>query len=342
MTLSPVAVAQPFLPFTSTWLLPNGFGEGDQDPALRLPDAFGTHRLAYLSFGEGCGMFDASVLFTQPVKVVGTVTSECPFLLLRLPLAGRVEVSIQGQESVSETPEGYSLFLHGRGGDECIIEQKPGECSDLVAPMIALDRLRDMLDGIHVPPPIAKFIDGCTDNFVAAPKMSAEMRRLARQLKASPYTGGLGNLYRQGKLFEVMAGVLGDMDDRSHPRRPVADGERARVVAICDLLQLDLAHPPTLESLAREAGLSQRRLTEIFRDVTGMTVLEWVLRQKLLLAAGLLREGHLPVKVIAHRLGYSQVSTFTTAFSRQFGVAPAGYRQAVMSHHAVTGGSQSE
>jgi hypothetical protein len=111
---SPTAAAQPFLPFTSTWSLANGFGEGDLDPALPLPEAFGTHRVGFQSFGEGCGMFDATVLFTQPVKVVGTVTSERPFLLLRLPLAGRVEVSMQGQESVNETPEGYGLFGNRR------------------------------------------------------------------------------------------------------------------------------------------------------------------------------------------------------------------------------------
>lgn len=332
---SPMAAAQPFLPFTSTWSLANGFGEGDQDSGQPLPDAFGTHRVGFQSFGEGCGMFDATVLFTEPVKVVGTVTSERPFLLLRLPLAGRVEVSMQGQESVNETPEGYGLFLHGRGGDQCTIMQKSGECSDLVAPMIAVDRLRDMLNGIRIPAVIAKFINGHTDNFVAAPKMSAAMRRLARQIKASPYTGDLGNLYRQGKLFEVVAGVLGDLDDRGHPSQPVIGREQTKVADICDLLRLDLAHPPSLETLALKAGLSQRRLAEIFREVTGLTVIEWFVRQKLLLGADLLREGCLPVKEIAHRLGYSQVSTFTAAFSRQFGCPPASYRKSAVSQHFI-------
>jgi hypothetical protein len=123
-------VVRPFLPFTSTWSLPNGFGEGDLDPTLPLPEAFGTHRVGFQSFGEGCGMFDATVLFTQPVKVVGTVTSERPFLLLRLPLSGLVEVSLQGAESLTETPESYGLFLHGRAG-ECAIVQKPGKLSEL-------------------------------------------------------------------------------------------------------------------------------------------------------------------------------------------------------------------
>jgi AraC-like DNA-binding protein len=339
---SPAAAAPPFLPLTSTWSLPNGFGEGDLDSGQPLPDAFATHRIGFQSLGDGCGLFDATVLFTEPVKIVTAVTSERPFLLLRLPLAGRVEVSMQGQESVNETPEGYGLFLHGRGGDQCTIMQKSGECSDLVAPMIAVDRLRDMLDGIRIPAVIAKFMDGHDENFVAAPRMSAAIRRLAGQIRASPYTGDLGNLYRQGKLFEVVAGLLGDLGDGGHPRRPVIGCERARIAAVCDLLRLDLAHPPTLESLARGAGLSQRRLGEVFREVTGLTVIEWVLRQKLLLAADLLREGRLPVKEIAHRLGYSQVSTFTAAFSRQFGVAPAGYRRAVVSHHAVTGGGRGE
>jgi AraC-like DNA-binding protein len=340
--LSSVAAPPPFLPFISTWSLPNGFGSGDMDPSPALPQEFGTHQVSFQPLGEDCGLFQANVQFDRQVRITGTVASERPFLLLRLPQAGRVRIGLHGDEALTETPEGYGLFLHGRVGDQCDIEQNPNEASNVVAPMISVDRLRSMLAGMRVPTVIERFIDGHGDNFVASPKMSAAMRRLGHQLNTCPYTGDLGNLYRQGKLFEVVAGVLDDLDDRLQPRRPTVGAERSTVAAVCDLLLADLAHPPTLEVLARGVGLPQRRLAEIFRTVTGLTVVEWVLRQKLAQAADLLREGRLPVKEIAWRLGYSQVSTFTAAFTRQFGVPPAGYRRTVVSKHAVVGAGWGE
>jgi AraC-like DNA-binding protein len=326
---------QPFIPFTSTWSLANGFGAGDLDPARQLPPAFGVHNLGFQSFGDGCGLFDASVLFTEPVNVMGTVTSESPLLVLRLPLSGLVEVTLQGKESLIETPETYGVFLLRQTGTHCNILQKPGVHSKIAAPTISVERLRNMLDGIRTPPMIARFLDGHDDNFVAAPRMSMAMRRLIPPILDSPYDGDLGSLYRQGKLFELVTELLRDLGDQDHPRRPVVSSEKAKVAAVCDMIRHDLAHPPTMEALAHRVGLSQRRLAEVFRVVTGLSVIEWTVKEKLSQAAELLRDGALSVKEISHLLGYSQVSAFTTAFNRQFGRPPASYRRSLISRHFV-------
>ncbi len=335
MASSPMGPTQPFIPFTSTWSLANGFGSGDLDPAQQLPPAFGVHNVGFQSFSVGCGMFDASVQFTEPVNVMGTVTSESPFLFLRLPLSGLVEITLQGEESVIETPESYGLYLHGLTGTLCNIVQKPGILSKIAAPMISAERLHSMLDGFRTPPVIARFLDGHDDNFVATPRMSMAMRRLISQILESPYDGDLGNLYRHGKLFEIVTELLHDLDDRDHPHRLVVSSEKAKVAAVCDMIRHDLAHPSTVESLAHRVGLSQRRLAEVFRVVTGLSVIEWTVKEKLSQAAELLREGALSIKEISHLIGYSQVSAFTVAFTRQFGRPPASYRRSLISQHFV-------
>ncbi|MBI3446037.1 MAG: helix-turn-helix domain-containing protein [Magnetospirillum sp.] len=41
------------------------------------------------------------------------------------------------------------------------------------------------------------------------------------------------------------------------------------------------------------------------------------------------------MKEISHRLGYAQVSTFTTAFSRHYGCPPADFRKSRMTRHFI-------
>ena len=91
----------------------------------------------------------------------------------------------------------------------------------------------------------------------------------------------------------------------------------------------DFTQTPSLERLARTVGLTQRRLSELFRLATGKTVVEWVVERKIEHAASLLRDGEMPIKEIAFRLGYAHVGTFTTQFTRRFGTPPAGYRRSL-------------
>jgi AraC-like DNA-binding protein len=330
--------AEPFIPFASTWSLPSGFGAGDIAPSQNLPREFGRHQVTFQSVDEGYGIFQAGLHFNRQIKITGTVISPRPFLILRMPVAGRAHVGLDGGEVLSETPEGYGLFLHGRVGDQCSIEQSPNESSDLVAPMITADRLRTILAGMRVPAVIEKFIDGCGENFVAAPKMSAVMRQLIGQIRTSPYVGDLSRLHQHGQLFNLLAVVLSDLEDRRNHDRRQSDKANAKVRAVCDLLRSDLGRLPPLETLAGAVGLSQRQLAHAFRASTGLTVLEWVIKQRLEVASQLLAEGSLPIKEISHRAGYAHVPSFSAAFTRQFGVPPAEYRRTLGAHHFVSAG----
>ena len=329
--------AEPFIPFASTWSLPSGFGAADIATSQNLPREFGRHQVSFQPVDEEYGIFHAGLHLNRQVKITGTVISPRPFLILRMPMAGRAHVGLDGGDVLSETPEGYGLFLHGRVGDQCSIEQSPNECADLVAPVITADRLRTILAGMRVPTVIEKFIDGCGENYVAAPKMSAAMRQLIGQIRTSPYVGDLSRLHQHGQLFNLLAVVLSDLEGgRIHDRQP-SDKANAKMRAVCDLLHSDLGRLPPLETLASAVGLSQRQLARVFRASTGLTVMEWVVQRRLEVASRLLAEGELPIKEISHRAGYAHVTSFTASFVRQFGVPPAEYRRTLTLHHFISG-----
>ena len=85
----------------------------------------------------------------------------------------------------------------------------------------------------------------------------------------------------------------------------------------------------TLEQLAALAGMSRSAFAAPFSDAFGRTPMEFVKQARLRRAAELLRTTNLPVKVVAHRVGYASRSYFSRAFKAHYQVDPAAFRRAV-------------
>jgi transcriptional regulator GlxA family with amidase domain len=87
-----------------------------------------------------------------------------------------------------------------------------------------------------------------------------------------------------------------------------------------------LDEPLTVEVMARRALMSPRTFARRFRTVTGTTPLQWLLRQRILHAQGLLESTDLPVELIAQRCGFGSASVLRTHFKRVLDTSPLAYR----------------
>jgi len=319
-------VAPPCVP---TWKLPNGFSSADVANDAALPRTFGTQQVSYQSLGTESALFHARVKLKDVVHVSTKIASESPVAMLRLPRAGQVKVCMTGCDPLVEHPEAYGFFLHGDIGAPVDLMHQPGQHCETVALMISQERLSSLLAGMRLPNEIDEFLAGSTENKGFSVKISMLIRGLSSQLIASPYDGDLAKLYLNGILLKTLAAILSDLNGSSDATPRPHQGEHAKVAMAIDLLQSDLAHPPTMETLARTVGLTQRRLAELFKAKTGMTIVEWLVGRKIEQAAALLRQGDQSIKEIAYCLGYAQVGTFTSQFTRRVGLPPAQFRRSV-------------
>lgn len=81
----------------------------------------------------------------------------------------------------------------------------------------------------------------------------------------------------------------------------------------------------TVEQLAKEAALSRSAFFERFSRAVGVPPMEYLLAWRMAIAKDLLRRNDHTLAEVAERVGYSSASTFSTAFSRHVGQAPARY-----------------
>jgi transcriptional regulator GlxA family with amidase domain len=93
----------------------------------------------------------------------------------------------------------------------------------------------------------------------------------------------------------------------------------------------NLAEPLTLACIARQAAVSPRTLLRRFREQTGTTPLQWLLRQRLLRAQELLESTSLPVQEIAVLSGFGTAISMRQHFARHAHVSPLGCRRAFQS-----------
>ncbi|WJS04858.1 AraC family transcriptional regulator [Roseibium aggregatum] len=85
--------------------------------------------------------------------------------------------------------------------------------------------------------------------------------------------------------------------------------------------------PWTVESLAREAGMSRTVFADRFTNLVGMTPLAYVTHWRMERARRDIRETDLPLIDIAENIGYSSEAAFNRAFKRQFNQTPGQVRR---------------
>ncbi|MFJ1763080.1 GlxA family transcriptional regulator [Amycolatopsis sp. NPDC088138] len=82
----------------------------------------------------------------------------------------------------------------------------------------------------------------------------------------------------------------------------------------------------TLEDVAGYAGMSTRTLNRRFREQTGTTPLQWLLRVRVRRAQHLLEATAYPVDRIAGEAGFGSPTAFRERFKRVVGTSPHAYR----------------
>lgn len=107
----------------------------------------------------------------------------------------------------------------------------------------------------------------------------------------------------------------------------IPDASR-RVMAVLREMEHSFWREQDLDSCARRAGLSRRRFTQLFRQVTGSSWLERLTHLRIGHAKTLLANTGLPVSAVAFESGFKDPAHFFRTFRAMTGRTPASFRAA--------------
>lgn len=97
--------------------------------------------------------------------------------------------------------------------------------------------------------------------------------------------------------------------------------------------QLEKSH--TLDSLAAAAVMSRRSFTRQFRQLTGTTVTQWLIAERLNLAQQLLEHTVQPIERVAELTGFGSVESLRHHFRLRFKTSPQQWRRVFHSTESV-------
>lgn len=159
-------------------------------------------------------------------------------------------------------------------------------------------------------------------NVLHAVQLIVESRHQMRAALRGPYIEALS--------MGILMQIIGEFGIREMVRR-ASSSLRARdlnrIYEARDYLDQHFEKPPKIPELARLVGSNQTKLKAGFREVTKLTIYEYILRRRMERATELLRLGDFGVAEVAYEVGYTYPANFTYAFKKFYGKLPRALTQ---------------
>ncbi|MDF2565931.1 MAG: rhaR 8 [Massilibacillus sp.] len=165
-------------------------------------------------------------------------------------------------------------------------------------------------------------------NILCNGKTSPGIRLILNDMMNCRYREHLKKIYLEGKILELVAVYLDEAvfeDGTRTVAGKVSAYDREALYKARNILDENLAAPPTLGKLAKLICLNEYKLKTGFKELFGLPVHAYIIDKRLELARLLIEDQKLRVTEAALLVGYNDLSYFAEKFRGKYGVNPSQY-----------------
>lgn len=188
------------------------------------------------------------------------------------------------------------------------------------APVPWLNRLMETQDGM---PALRNFFGQHLAHFSFEP--GQHILQLAEKIMHPPamLTGELSSIYMKAQALDIMwQSCLALVADEAGGWQPPALMSLKHCERVRDYIVANLDKDLSIDRIAQEAGVSTSTIQRHFKEHFGVPIFGFVRQKRLEAAREALANDGIPVSRAAYIAGYNNISSFTTAFRKAFGVTP--------------------
>lgn len=155
--------------------------------------------------------------------------------------------------------------------------------------------------------------------------VTPELMNLLQKMHYCRYTGEVKEMYLQTLLTKLLLLALSRLSLAPIQLNEVKlqPFEMAKLREARDYLLNHLEHTGTVNELAHAIGMNEARLKKGFSQLYGTTIFELLVEARMEKARRLLQESDMTVHAVAISIGYKNISSFTVAFKKKFGLLPS-------------------
>ncbi len=297
-----------------------------QTISMDIPSDMGRGRIAQTKIKHGVILSDWQMCYQADMNVQGPVSKE--YIQIIFCLNDGISWGTMGEQRAVAIRKNESCIYAGHGGTEYICYKKDS-CFSFKSIKIPLPYFSQLLTDYFDGQEAVVYKKKLLTEISKVPVTPVMERILAETGRFAQYRGGLGYLYLDGKLLELLSVYLGEVfesDFLTGKNISVSRTEKTAIMEAKRVIDSQLAFAPSCEELSRLVHLSVTKLTRGFSASYGIPVHQYIIEQRLAQAAQLLLEGNRNVSEIAATVGYGKPSNFAAAFKKKYGVSPKHYR----------------
>jgi AraC-like DNA-binding protein len=157
-----------------------------------------------------------------------------------------------------------------------------------------------------------------------SPSATARIHRLIMDIIADFQIGYLNDYSLTSKALEIALLSLAQITQGLNA--PEKETNETKIIRVKDMLTGQPGFHWTLSLLADKVDMEIRQLTRLFRKKFEMSVMEYLMEERMKQAVVLLKDTTIPLSEIATMVGYKNLSNFSEAFKKRFNSAPSEFR----------------
>ena len=160
-------------------------------------------------------------------------------------------------------------------------------------------------------------------------RTTPKMKLCIQQILHSQLEGPPGRFYIKAKLLELIALRLDQANNQESSSYPyiISEKDLKALETAQRILHDQLKDPPSITELARKSRINPTKLKKLFKRHFGTTPFRYLRSERMEKALHLIREGICNISETAELVGYSSKSSFTKAFTSEYGVQPGIFKR---------------
>lgn len=226
--------------------------------------------------------------------------------------------NVRGSGGIVFTP-------HTRGTIELPADVRLQICHVHISPECLNLMLMENLENIS--PEFRQILEGKNFDFMERGRLIPEAELCANQVMNFSDPGIPGKLYYEAKALELICLQLNWMYLRNNNPKSVffTKSEKDKIYAAKEIIEKSSDFNLSALEISSNLGIGINKLNFGFKEVFGCTIAGCIKDCRLQKARMLLDRGDANVSEAAWNIGYTNVSHFSSAFKKKFGVLPGAY-----------------
>jgi AraC-like DNA-binding protein len=294
---------------------------------LIFPEAYATGSLVFMALPNGIQVNILNARLNQVCLINRTKTHEQYYILRfhELTIPDTMEIRI-GDERLRESQTARSIAYLTNTMTEWAYFAAKGTVLKGVNVLFNAAWLADYLGVGEMDDLLSAYLALKIENVNREP-LDSEYRRLIQEILEVEDSSPLRLAIIQNRILLLIERFFLRLFERRKNHYfhvPLSKTDIDRVMQVEGVLTKDIFEPaPTINQLARMVSISESKLKKDFKLIYGLPVYEYFQKVRMQAAKDKLLGGNHSVKSVAMELGYSNLSNFTIAFKKEFGLLPS-------------------